>query len=123
MLLYGGFTVGATHDYLSWNRARWQALHNLMQEVQILPYQVEGGFEFAGWYLYDSKYKEKLGKNWWLVNNPDYIISFKPITGYEEVKRYPFRRWIPFGKGNILVLHKTLNRDSSKLEKAKAHSL
>ena len=107
MLLYGGFTIGATHDYLSWNRVRWQALHSLMQESQISPNQIDGGFEFNGWYLYDDfKYKQKPDKSWWWVDNDDYIISFGPITGYEEVKRYPFRKWLPFGKENIFVLHK-----------------
>jgi hypothetical protein len=106
MLLYGGFTIGATHDYLSWNRVRWQALHSLMQESQISPNQIDGGFEFNGWYLYDSKYKGTPGKSWWWVDKDDYIISFGPITGYEEVKRYPFRKWLPFGQENIFVLHK-----------------
>jgi hypothetical protein len=106
MLLYGGFTIGATHDYLSWNRVRWQALHSLMQESQISPNHIDGGFEFNGWYLYDSKYKRTPGKSWWWVDKDDYIISFGPITGYEEVKRYPFRRWLPFGQENIFVLHK-----------------
>ncbi len=107
MLLYGGFTIGATHDYLSWNRVRWQALHSLMQESQISPNQIDGGFEFNGWYLYDDfKYKQKPDKSWWWVDNDDYIISFGPITGYEEVKRYPFSRWLPFGQENIFVLHK-----------------
>lgn len=106
MLLYGGFTIGATHDYLSWNRVRWQALRNLMQEVQISPNHIDGGMEFNGWYLYDSKYKYKPGKSWWWVDKDDYVISFAPLAGYEEVKRYPFRRWVPFGQGNIFVLHK-----------------
>jgi hypothetical protein len=37
MLVCGFFTLGATHDYLSWNRIRWQALNELTQESQILP--------------------------------------------------------------------------------------
>jgi hypothetical protein len=106
MLLYGGFTIGATHDYLSWNRVRWQALHSLMKESQISPNRIDGGFEFNGWYLYDFKYKEKPNKSWWWVDNDDYIISFSPINGYEEVKQYPVRRWLPFWQENILVLHK-----------------
>jgi hypothetical protein len=58
----GILTIGATHDYLSWNRVRWQALHNLMQEPQISPNDIDGGFEFNGWYLYDYKYKKVLTK-------------------------------------------------------------
>ena len=106
MLLYGVFTIGATHDYLSWNRTRWQALHNLMQENQIPPNHINGGFEFNGWYLYDSKYKYKPERNWQWFDSDDYIVSFKLVTGYEEVKRYPFRRWLPWGEGNIFLLKK-----------------
>ncbi len=112
MFLYGGFTIGATHDYLSWNRVRWQALHSLMKESQISPNHIDGGFEFNGWYLYDFKYKEKPNKSWWWVDNDDYIISFSPINGYEEVKQYPVRRWLPFGQENILVLHKNTDLKS-----------
>src|SRR3989304_4456955 len=109
MILYGVFTIGATHDYLSWNRARWQALHNLMQENHISPDHIDGGMEFNGWYLYNEKYEydPTYVKSWYWVDNDDYVICFKPLTGYEEVKRYTFRRWLPLGEGNILVLKKT----------------
>lgn len=106
MLLCAGFSIGATHDYLSWNRVRWQALNNLVQEAHISPDSIDGGYEFNGWYLFDSKYKERPTKSWWWVDNDDYMISFGPITGYQEVKRYSFRGWLPFGQGNIFVLHK-----------------
>ncbi len=83
-----------------------------MQESHISPNQIDGGFEFNGWYLYDFKYKEKPDKSWWWVDNDDYIISFEPINGYEEVKRYTFRRLLPFGKENICVLRKTTKTSS-----------
>ena len=110
MFAYGGFTLAATHDYLSWNRVRWQALHHLMQEDQISPSHIDGGFEFNGWYLYDDDYddwKYEPDKSWYWVDNDDYVVSFNPLTGYEEVKRYTFKRWLPWGQGNILVLRKT----------------
>jgi len=107
MLLFSGiFTIGATHDYLSWNRVRWQALNNLMQKYQILPSYIDGGFEFNGWYLYNSKYQRSPDKSSWWVDRDDYIISFGSQNGYEEVKRYSFSKWLPVGPENILVLHK-----------------
>lgn len=106
MLIYGVFTIGATHDYLAWNRTRWQALDNLIKEDRILPNRIDGGYEFNGWYLYDFNYNRKRKKSWWWVDNDDYVISSGPISGYEEVKRYPFRRWLLLSQGNILVLHK-----------------
>lgn len=109
MLLYGGFTIGATHDYLSWNRVRWQALRDLMQDEQVLPSRIDGGFEFNGWYLYRNDYddwKYEPDKSWYWVDKDDYVVSFNPITGYEEIKRYSFSRWLPWGQDKIIVLNK-----------------
>jgi hypothetical protein len=114
MLIYGIFTIGATHDYLAWNRTRWQALDNLIKEDRILSNRIDGGYEFNGWYLYDFNYNRKRKKSWWWVDNDDYVISSGPISGYEEVKRYPFRRWLLLSQGNILVLHKINAENSAK---------
>ena len=106
ILIYGIFTVGATHDYFLWNRTRWQALNYLMQEFQISPSFIDGGHEFNGWYLYDSNYKPKAGKSEWWVDKDDYIVSFTGLSSYEELKQYPLKRWLPFGPEKIVVLHK-----------------
>lgn len=109
IVFYGIFSVGATHDYLSWNRARWSSLDYLTKEAQISPFDIDGGFEFTGWY----KYKPEISQlprsdklRWWFNQNVDYVITLGPIIGYEEIRRYPFERWIPYGQGNIFVLHK-----------------
>ena len=105
----GLFTVAATHDYLSWNRVRWQALENLMQQ-QITPDRIDGGFEFNGWYLYDPNYQiyQKIKNNdvWWWSEKNDYIIAFSPIEGYTAIEQYPLQNWLPFPSDRILVLHK-----------------
>lgn len=112
MLFSAWFTIGATHDYLSWNRVRWQALNNLMQESKISPNHIDGGYEFNGWYLYNIKYKGKREKSWWWVDKDDYMISFSALDGYKEVKRYPFKKWLPFGPTNILVSRKITDSSS-----------
>jgi hypothetical protein len=115
MLTYGCFTVGATHDYLSWNRVRWQALDYLIKDRKILPNQIDGGYEFNGWYLYDPKntyalnFKKnpsKPNQSWWYVDKDDYMITFGPLSTYEELQKYPTDRWLPFGPETIYVLHK-----------------
>jgi hypothetical protein len=108
MLIYGGFTVGATHDYLSWNQTRWQALNSLVQESHISPRYIDGGYEFDGWYLYSRNYKAQTGKSWWWVDKDDYVISFGSLAGYRDLKRYPVRRWLPFGPEAIFVLQKSM---------------
>ena len=103
------FTVATTHDYLSWNRIRWQALNNLMQE-QITPDRIDGGFEFNGWYLYDPDYpvyqKTQNNEVWWWVVKDDYIIAFSPIKGYTAIEQYTLKNWLPFPSDRILVLQK-----------------
>ena len=114
VLIYGAFTIGATHDYLAWNRSRWEALNDLMKESRILPNNIDGGYEFNGWYLHDYKYKGNPDKSFWWVDNDDYIISFGPLEGYETVKKYPFRKWLFFDQGNIFVLHRSAKANSVK---------
>jgi hypothetical protein len=115
LLIYGGFTIGATHDYLSWNRVRWQALNTLLDKTKVLPNYIDGGYEFNGWYLYNpndthsinfQQNPEKPDKSWWYVDRDDYMIAFGPLATYEELKRYPTGRWLPFGPETIFVLRK-----------------
>jgi 4-amino-4-deoxy-L-arabinose transferase-like glycosyltransferase len=106
LVLYATFSIAGTHDYLSWNRARWQALNNLAAE-RVTPIDIDGGFEFNGWYLYDLNYIPRLKKSWWWVFRDDFMVTFGPVPEFTEIKRYPFRRWLPPGEGNILVLQRT----------------
>lgn len=106
MLILGIFTVGATHDYLSWNRVRWQVLNNLTDRLYISPNRIDGGYEFNGSYLYSTDYQEKQGKSWWWVDKDDYILSFGSLDGYQEIQRYYFDKILPFGPKYFLVLKK-----------------
>jgi hypothetical protein len=107
LVLYGTFSIAGTHDYLSWNRARWQALNNLAVEQRVTPIDIDGGFEFNGWYLYDLNYIPRLKKSWWWVFRDDFMVTFGPVPEFTEIRRYPFRRWLPPGEGNILVLRRS----------------
>lgn len=111
-IVIGGLTVAATHDYLSWNRIRWQAINQLMVEKAISPEYIDGGFEFNGWYLYNPQYnfykKRKRQEVWWWVKQDDYVISFSQIDGYKTIKQYYLKNWLPFKTDSILVLEKDI---------------
>jgi hypothetical protein len=51
ILLAGGavFSVALMHDWLSWNRIRWQMGREALAR-DIDPWEIEGGFEWDGWY-------------------------------------------------------------------------
>ena len=96
------FSVCGTRDYLSWNRTRWKALHALMSQ-QVRPSQIDGGFEFNGWYLYDTDYEPRPGRSWWWVRGDTYRLGFGLMPGYSVVKTYTYRQWLPPRVGTIVV--------------------
>jgi hypothetical protein len=108
LVLYGVFSIAGTHDYLSWNRTRWQALNNLMTEQRLSVQDIDGGYEFNGWYLHEQKDRENAGPEaYWWTTGADFRVSLGPVPGYSELRRYQFRRWLPPAEGNILVLRRT----------------
>jgi hypothetical protein len=106
VLGYGLFSVAGTHDYFAWNRSRWQALNYVMEELRVSPTEVDGGYEFNGWYGYDKDYLEQPGVSWWWVRGDEYVVTFGPLDGYGEILRVPYQRWLAAGDGEILVLQK-----------------
>ncbi len=102
------FSIGGTHDYLSWNRARWQALHYLIDDLHVAPRLIDGGYEFNGLYNFNENLRLSMEseKSWWWVDRDDYVVAFGPIPGYEIMRSFRYARWLPRGKGSICILHK-----------------
>jgi hypothetical protein len=50
VLVAGLVAVGLYHDWLSWNSARWGLGWRFVLEKHIAPQEIEGGFEWNGWY-------------------------------------------------------------------------
>jgi len=122
VLCLGAFTISATHDYLAWNRVRWQALNHLVQDLRVSPDQIYGGFEFVGWYFGNKiatcnpVYKKNGGQAYgdladfkcFSYNYNDhyqYIVSFEPKADYDIKIRYSFSSWLPPRKQDLYVLH------------------
>lgn len=101
-MIFAYFTITGTHDYLAWNRAKWQALNQLTTEQGIAPHMIDGGFEFNGWNILPS-YSGKYIRKWWVYRD-DYVIAFGDIEGYKKIEEYSFSRWMPLGKNKIFVL-------------------
>ena len=102
VFIYGGFAVAGTHDYLSWNRARWESINYIMIKRNIPYTKIDGGYEFNGWFNYDPDYITTPDKSWWWVKNDEYIISFGPIKGF----KIRYKRWLERGEGDIYILKK-----------------
>jgi 4-amino-4-deoxy-L-arabinose transferase-like glycosyltransferase len=98
---YGVFAVGATHDNLAWNRARWHAVDDLSGRG-ISYRDIDGGFEVNAWYRYDPSHPLESVNSFW-VRESDYVVSFGPLNGYAVMRQYPYRRWMPLGRAKIVV--------------------
>lgn len=101
-----GFAVLATHDYLAWNRARWDAATQLEQSHQADYTTLDGGFEYNGFRGFDPNYTSPPGKSRWWVRDDQYIISFGLLDGYSPVARYPYSIFLPPETRTLFVLRR-----------------
>lgn len=104
-LIFGLFSILATKDYMSWNRAKNQAFGYLLAQ-QVPLQKMDAGYEFNGFYNYHRERTEVPGRSFWWVNDDHWMITFGEVPGYKTVKVFPFRRWLFFRKDAIHVLEK-----------------
>lgn len=109
--LFSFYSIAGTHDYLAWNRARWEGLHYLMTDLKIPPDQIDGGFEFNGWLTSDTfppqgnsfRYK----RNSWWVAQDRYKVFWKMTPMYEDsftvIRTIPYTSWLRFGTHSITI--------------------
>lgn len=110
LVVSGLFSVGGTHEYLSWNRARNEAVRALSARG-IPDTEIDGGFEVNGPRHFESfvrrtgELRGNQGGFW--VENAAYRISFwpsrTPACSTEET--YPYWTWPGGGQRFMYVLH------------------
>ncbi len=115
LLLYGAFSVSAVHDYLAWNRTRWQAIGQLTSDLAVTPARIDGGFEFNGLYTYSEDYVRRPNMSPWWVKDDEYVVAFDVIPGYDVLETYPVKSWLPAGIRRIYTLRRTRPPDGSVL--------
>jgi hypothetical protein len=109
------YAVCGTHDYLSWNTARWTAANDLIANQHVKPEEMDGGFEFNAMYFFNPDFDQlSAKKSWWWVQNDTYMISFGPVPGYSVLKEYHYTRWLPPGSGRVLASKKMENAESEQ---------
>jgi hypothetical protein len=107
-------SAAALHDYFSWNRARWQAIAYAESRFGAGPSNIDGGFEFTGFYNYESRKiaGSAPGKQWWWVVDDQFLVSLSPKISYEQISRFPVKRWFTTTPPDIYLLR----RNNSKTE-------
>lgn len=87
-----------THDYFSWNRARWAILDSLQGQGVEFP-AVDGGYEFNMWHRYRLGIPD-------LPRSDELVISFEVLTGYRVADEVSYRRLLPPGEGQVYLLRR-----------------
>jgi hypothetical protein len=100
------FAVLGTHDYLSWNRARWEAIADAQRLDGATVTTMDGGFEFNGSTSYDAAYVQSPDKSWWWVKGDTFQITFGPVPGMTELRRYPYVNYLPPATRHIYLLRR-----------------
>jgi hypothetical protein len=95
LFAYMVFSVAATHDYMQWNRIRWDMGESLIA-AGVDPLNIVGGFEFNAWHNYDAfsnRGDSSKVPPWW-YDRRDYVIAMAPESGYRIMKKQEYFSWV-----------------------------
>ena len=117
LTMLAGISVGLMHDWLSWNVARW-TLGDRAIAHGIPAHDIEGGFEWDGWYaprpLRQQMPRPRHGLELALSAvlfepiSGRYAISFSPLPEFPQVvsvDHEAYRLWLKPGAQNLLLLY------------------
>jgi hypothetical protein len=102
ILFFAAFSSIGTHDYLAWNRSRWDAWNYTVNTLKINPNYIDGGYECSGWVIgqgYDPIHNKPKYDN-------EYLLALGPEEGYYLVKQFPFQNYFPYETKTIWILHR-----------------
>jgi hypothetical protein len=109
LILLTTYSVCAQQDYMSWNRARWAAAQWL-ESKGVSPMQIDGGAEYDfdhNHLLYNNHHRGRPPQNkwrWWSISGEDYIVSFSPIPGYEQIASQNYFSYLTMSKRQLAIL-------------------
>lgn len=98
------FSVAATHDYFSANRARFAALDDLVASRHVAPRDIDGGWEWNGWHLEVDAHATD-GRAPWDAGSR-YAVALGPMPGFRTIAVHPFDAWIGRSPRAVLVLER-----------------
>src|SRR6185312_6571387 len=105
IFLIGVTTIIGTHDYMEWNRCKWEALNYLTKECNISPRKIDGGYEFNGWYNIRS-FDGKATRSCIYVDDDEYIVTHNTgFGGYKIIKQFTYRNYFPFEEKTMYIFH------------------
>jgi hypothetical protein len=135
LVALGLASIGLMHDWQEWNRARWELGRRALAR-EINPRDIEGGFEWDGWYKPDDIPKERSWtklfdefgdrrappkgltliptRTWFPHVTGRYALSFSSEVKDTEIEdSEPYRPWLTPGERHFYLLRDTLDPSKS----------
>jgi hypothetical protein len=112
LLATAASSVALMHDWLAWNSARW-ALGRRTADNGVKPQDIEGGFEWDGWYTdrtVESPHQESEGlimsvtAKWFPQITGRYALAFSLVPDSVVVGQEPYNLWLAPGKRFFYLL-------------------
>lgn len=98
VLIIGLFSSLSTHDYLAWNRARWQAVDYLTKDQTVSMHNIDAGYEVNGWFLgFDGRKINFHLPEFGIMDGNDYKLSYwgeEADYDYRTLKKFPYTYYI-----------------------------
>jgi hypothetical protein len=91
--LFAFFSIVFTAEYLSWNRARWDAFRWLTDRGVSLR-QLDGGYEINQYLIGGFDGVAGIGKFQFSVIDDAWIITFNEVRGYRTIREVPYKRML-----------------------------
>jgi hypothetical protein len=100
------------HDWLSWNRARWDLGRQLLT-WGIKPQQIEGGLEWDGCYSQVPRHPYPVPVHGLTLPSfhasfpeitGDYALSFSPLPDSRVVAKQSYELWLPRTRRDFYLL-------------------
>lgn len=99
-------SILGTGEYLAWNRARWDAFRDFRS--QGIPIEeIDGGYEINQYLIGGWHGGSEMGKKGMAVIDDRFIITFRPLPGYEVMAQYPYETPLGWPRGTIYGLRRT----------------
>lgn len=116
LVLMALFSVAGTQDYLSWGRAKNEAIGSLLAKG-VPPESIDGGFEHAAWNFYEYvrahpevNHARPSDPGWvrlFPVIDSEYVVSFSPLPGYRLVEEHSYFSLLTLRAGRVYVLSRS----------------
>jgi hypothetical protein len=113
LTFFAWVSVGLMHDWLAWNAARWTVGRRALAKG-IEATNIEGGFEWNGWYspfpVFQNCRQKREGLTLWLTYcmyahiSGRYALSFSVLEGTRVVDQEPYDLWLVSGRRDFYLI-------------------